>query len=228
MKQAETALIIVDAQRGFMPATEGERLGLPGFGELGVDGGENIVAPINQLTRYFETAGAIIATTQDWHPAKTAHFGSPPNFVDTWPVHCVGGTPGAELAPDLLVAQNENVAYNFRKGQESIVDPADDTSYSGALAPEIETGELLPDFLTRRGVKYIVAAGLALGDGGQNKLCLDSTAVDLKAAGFEVIVAIDAVEAVLPENRQKSLNAMAKLGIRLATTEEILSPKAEF
>ena len=35
MKQAETALIIVDAQRGFMPATEGERLGLPGFGEIG-------------------------------------------------------------------------------------------------------------------------------------------------------------------------------------------------
>jgi len=223
MKQERTALVIVDAQRGFMPATEGERLGLPGFGELGVVGGEQIVAPINALTRYFNTVGADVITTQDWHPAKTAHFGNPPNFINTWPIHCVAGTPGAELAPDLLVAQDESLAYTFRKGRESITNPVDDTSYTGALAAEVKTEELLPAFFKRRGVKYVVAVGLALGDGNENKLCLDSTATDLFAEGFDVTVVTDAVEAVMPENRQKSLDAMAELGIRLATTKQVLS-----
>jgi nicotinamidase/pyrazinamidase len=223
MEQERAALVIVDAQRGFMPAAEGERLQLPGFGELGVDGGEKIVAPINALTRYFNALGADIATTQDWHPTQTAHFGTPPNYVDTWPVHCVAGTPGAELAPDLLVAKDTGLAYMFRKGRESITDPADDTSYTGALAAEVDTEELLPAFLKRRGVKYVVAVGLALGDGEENKLCLDSTATDLQAGGFEVTVVTDAVEAVMPENRKKSLDAMAALGIRLATTEEVLN-----
>ncbi|MCA9309138.1 isochorismatase family protein [Candidatus Saccharibacteria bacterium] len=223
MEQVKKALVIVDAQRGFMPAYEGERLGLPGFGELGVDGGEAIVAPINALTRYFQAQDQLIATTQDWHPAHTAHFSDEPNFVNTWPAHCVAGTPGAELAPDLLVAQDDTIAYTFRKGKEAIDDPADDTSYTGALADEVTTAQLLPDFLRQQGVEEVVAVGLALGDGDENKLCLDSTAVDLNAAGFNVTVATDAVEAVLPENRQKSLDAMAALGIRLATTEEILN-----
>lgn len=223
MEQERTALVIVDAQRGFMPASEGERLGLPGFGELGVEGGEKIITPINALTRYFAANRELIATTQDWHPVDTAHFSDNPNYVNTWPVHCVGGTPGAELAPDLLVAQEDGFAYTFRKGREQITDPTDDTSYTGALAGEVNTNELLPDFLKRKGIKKIVAVGLALGDGVENRLCLDSTAVDLSTEGFEVTVVTDAVEAVLPENRQKSLAAMAVLGIKLATSEEVLN-----
>ncbi|MEO7904303.1 MAG: hypothetical protein ABIR91_00755, partial [Candidatus Saccharimonadales bacterium] len=99
-KNTKAGFIIVDAQRGFMPATEGERLRMAGFGELGVDGGENIVAPLNRLTVAFGKLGAAIATTQDFHPATTAHFADEPNFVNTWPVHCVAGTPGSQLHPD--------------------------------------------------------------------------------------------------------------------------------
>ena len=222
MNQTETALVIIDVQRGFMPKPEKAIHDLPGFGELGVSGGEKIVAPINALTRHFANTGAIIATTQDWHPKETAHFSRQPNYTDTWPTHCVGETPGAMLAPNLLVAQNQALAHAFRKGQESITKPTDDKSYTGALATAVETKQLLPEFLKQRGVKYVVAVGLALGDGGKNKLCLDSTAVDLKDEGFEVTIATDAVEAVLPENRQKSLDAMSRLGIKLATTKEIL------
>jgi nicotinamidase-related amidase len=61
---------LIDAQRGFMPAEEGERLGLPGFGELGVPRGEEIVANANALL----SACVIRFTTQDWHPRETAHF----------------------------------------------------------------------------------------------------------------------------------------------------------
>lgn len=216
------ALVIVDTQRGFMPAKEGERLELPGFGELGVTGGEAIVDPINQLTHAFRNEMLPIATTQDWHPEKTAHFSDTPNFVNTWPVHCVAGTPGAELHPDLFVAKYSSIAERFIKGDVAATSPEEDTSYTGALAYNPETKQSLPEWLKKHRITTAYVVGLALGDGNENKLCVDSTAADIQAAGFEVTLVTDAIEAVLPENRALCLANLGKRGIRLATTAEIL------
>lgn len=223
----QKALIIVDAQRGFMPETEGVRLGLPGFGELGVQGGETIVSPINALTEAFINAGQPIATTQDWHPMETAHFAKNPNYVNTWPVHCAAGTPGAELHPELLVAQNEALSERFIKGDAPAASPEDDTSYTGALAYNPATKELLPAYLKRIGVTTAVIVGLALGDGNANKLCVDSTAADLFERGFNVQLVTDATEAVMPENRQTCFKNLGAKGIKLATTAEILEEIAQ-
>lgn len=217
------ALVIVDAQRGFMPASEGDRLNLAGFGELGVEGGQTIVDKINALTRSLSNkALGLIATTQDWHPLITAHISETPNYVDTWPVHCIAGTPGAELHPDLLVAQNTELAQQFIKGDQPSATPADDDSYTGALAYNPKTGVKLPDWLRANGAETVYVTGLALGDGNEHPLCVDSTARDLKAQGFEVSLITDAAEAVLPENRAKCFQEMAIRGIRLLTTEEAL------
>jgi nicotinamidase/pyrazinamidase len=220
------ALVIVDTQRGFIPETEGTRLGLPGFGELGVDGGENIITKINAITRSLGTE-CLIATTQDWHPAPgevtTAHFSDTPNYVDTWPVHCVGGTPGAELHPNLLVAQKPILAERFIKGDTVCASPADDDSYTGALAYNPETGTRLPDWLRAGAPDVVYVAGLALGDGAEHPLCVDSTARDLKKQGFEVTLVTDAAEAVFPENRALCFQNLGSIGIRLMTTNEVLA-----
>lgn len=217
------ALAIIDTQRGFMPATEGERLGLEGFGELGVDGGPAVVGPLNQLTHTFRNNMLPIVYTQDWHPEDTKHFDAEPNFVNTWPAHCRADTPGAELHPDLLIAQHPSIAERFVKGDVAATSPEDDTSYTGVLAHDPETGLLLPDALRKHKVAKVYLGGLALGDGGEYKLCVDSTAFDLKAEGFDVTVITDAVEAVLPENRAKSLQAMAAYGINLVTTAQAIA-----
>ncbi len=217
------ALVIVDAQRGFMPAIEGERLGLAGFGELGVDGGELIVDKINALTRSMgEKASGLIATTQDWHPLDTAHISQTPNFIDTWPVHCIADTPGAELHPDLLVAQDPTRAERFIKGDKACATPEADDSYTGALAYNPETGMRLPDWLRQVGATTIYVAGLALGDGNEHPLCVDSTARDLHEQGFNVSLITDAAEAVVAENRTKCFKNLAARGIRLMTTDEVL------
>lgn len=224
----KNAFIIVDTQRGFIPETEGSRLGLPGFGELGVNGGEFIIDRINQITKALgERAGNIIATTQDWHPAPakvtTAHFSDTPNYVDTWPVHCVGDTPGAELHPDLLVAQKPILAERFIKGDTICATPADDDSYTGALAYNPETGTLLPEWLKANAPDTVYVAGLALGDGKEHPLCIDSTARDLKKQGFEVALVTDAAEAVFPENRDICFHNLGAIGIRLVTTAEAIA-----
>ncbi|MFZ1301312.1 MAG: isochorismatase family protein [Candidatus Microsaccharimonas sp.] len=225
-EQLRNALVIVDTQRGFMPASEGERLGVEGFGELGVTGGERIVEHINDLTiALSRQAENLILTTQDWHPQHTAHFAQPeaPNYVNTWPVHCVGDTPGAELHPDLLVAQQPELATRFIKGDKACTSPEDDDSYTGALAYNPITDVLLPDWLREMRANKVYVAGLALGDGNEHPLCVDSTARDLHEQGFDVTLITDAAEAVMPENRELCFRNLGNKGITLLTTEQALA-----
>jgi len=222
-----TALTIIDAQRCFMPALEGQRLGVEGFGELPVEGGELIVPNLNNLTHEFRRRMLPVATTQDWHPEVTAHFADEPNYVDTWPKHGRADTPGAELHPELYVTYINNTIPHFKKGMEAATSPADDTSYTGALAVDLKTGTTLPEWLEQKQVTHVVLGGLALGDGKDNPLCVDSTALDLRRLGYEVTVVTDAVEAVLPENRQKCFTNLGAVGVRLATTNEVIGQLAE-
>jgi nicotinamidase/pyrazinamidase len=216
------ALVIVDEQRGFMPAEEGERLDAPGFGELTVPNGQRVVYPTNRMTEIFLDHNLPVATTQDAHPVETAHFSDDPNFVDTWPTHCVAGTPGAELHPRLMVAANPRVAH-FIKGDGAAATPAEDDSYSGALAHRrLETErELLPDYLRKLNVVTAYVCGLTVGK--EQPLCVDSTALDLKALGFDVAVVTDAVEAVVPTDKEICMRNLGQKGIRLVNSHEVVA-----
>lgn len=211
-KQAREALVVVDMQNDFIS------------GSLAVEGADKVIERINRLTEALSrNAANLIATTQDWHPAETAHFSTEPNFVNTWPEHCVAGTVGAELHPDLLLAKQPELSTRFIKGDTACQSPEDDTSYTGVLAYRPASGEKLPDFLHRHSPETIYVAGLALGDGDKYPLCVDSTARDLHNDGFDVVLVTDAAEAVLPKNRQACLNNMASLGIKLMTTKDVVS-----
>lgn len=135
------ALGIIDAQRGFMPGIEGQRLGIAGFGELPINDGQLIVPRINALIGKFATEEWNIFTTQDWHPLGTAHFDSAPNYKTTWPTHCVGNTPGAALHPQVSLP---DTAARFYKGAELLPRGEDDTSYSGYNARRFTDDVELP------------------------------------------------------------------------------------
>ena len=85
-----TALIIVDVQNDFADPS----------GSLSVKGGTEVNPVINAEIEAALTAGAVVFYTQDWHPRSTPHFEKDGGL---WPVHCVAGTWGAELHPDLRV-----------------------------------------------------------------------------------------------------------------------------
>lgn len=222
VRVSEKALVIVDAQAGFMPASEGERLGLPGFGELGVEGAEKIIPNINLLTRAFKSCMYLIATTQDNHPDETAHFSPTPDFVKTWTKHCVAGTPGAELHPDLLVAQHPSWAKQFIKGDEPCDTPEEDDSYTGALAHEPGSPFTLPEWLKARYVKQTFFVGVAVGDMEENKLCVDSTTVDHHDLGFKATFVEDAVAYIDESKKEQILERLRAMGIRVMKTIEVL------
>jgi nicotinamidase/pyrazinamidase len=176
----QDVLLAIDLQADFMPG-----------GALAVEDGEAIVPVINALARRF----ANVVVTQDWHPAGHASFasfheGAAPfetrrlayGGQTLWPDHCVQGTAGAELHPDLAV----DLAFLIlRKGMHPGVD-----SYSAFVEADGKTTTGLAALLKARGIKRIFACGLA------TDYCVAFSALDARVAGFETFVIEDACRAI--------------------------------
>ncbi len=165
-----TALVVVDVQNDFADPQ----------GSLYVQGGEEVVVRCNAEIVRALAAGAFVAYTQDWHPESTPHFEKDGGI---WPVHCVGGTWGAEFHPRLLVA-----GPSVKKGVGG------EDGYSGFTVRDPVTGETSPTglagLLSEAGVTKVVVVGLALD------YCVKATALDAVPAGFAVSVLKEATAAV--------------------------------
>jgi nicotinamidase/pyrazinamidase len=208
---AKHALGIVDVQCGFMAAAEGERVGVAGFGELPIQTGAQVVAPCSRLLAAAAARGWVTFTTQDWHPAQTAHFGTPPNFSTSWPVHCVADTPGAQLHPELVVPAGTWVIH---KGMEVLTNGADDTSYSACNGFDA-AGVGLAAALRNAGVTHVYLAGLAFD------YCVGYTALDLRKAGFAVTVLEDATESIADASRVQMRARLLEVGVVLAASATV-------
>src|SRR5215211_3949825 len=88
---ANAALVVVDMQNDVADPN----------GSLFVKGAGDILPMVNSEIRIAREAGAFVVYTQDWHPESTSHFAKDGGI---WPVHCVGGTWGADFHPDLAVS----------------------------------------------------------------------------------------------------------------------------
>jgi nicotinamidase/pyrazinamidase len=196
------ALLIVDFQNDFTPG-----------GALPVAEGDRIADPINQLLYRFD----LVIATRDWHPADHGSFagvevdpakwrGADPPSI--WPVHCVAGTPGAELHPDLERAK-----------VDVVIDKGQDPNSEG------ESGyhdTRLGDLLREREVDRLFVTGLA------TDYCVKNTVLDARRDGFDVTVVEDAVRGVdvEPGDSEGALEEMENAGARLVTSDEILAERA--
>jgi nicotinamidase/pyrazinamidase len=187
-----TALVVVDVQRDFADPSGG----------LYVPGGEEVVAPINAEAARAHAAGATVVVTQDWHPPDTPHFAKDGG---TWPVHCVAGTWGAELHPDLEV----DAEVTIRKGAGG------EDGYSGFTVRDPVTGQTSPTgleaALRERGVTKVVVVGIA------TDVCVFETARDALELGFDTTVLVHATRPVerQPGDGQRALARLEALGAHL-------------
>jgi nicotinamidase/pyrazinamidase len=154
------ALIIVDFQNDFTPG-----------GALAVPEGDAIAAKVNALSGSGDYA--LVVATRDWHPADHSSFEV---NGGRWPVHCVAGTDGAQLHPDL---DRQNLDVIVDKGQA-----VDTDGYSGFASTDLE------ERLRERGITQVTIVGLA------TDYCVKNTALDALRAGFAVTVDSTAVRGV--------------------------------
>lgn len=182
------ALIIVDVQNDFC---EG--------GSLAVQGAGAVVGAINRLLAGEHAYDHVVAT-RDFHVDPGTHFADKPDYVDSWPRHCVAGTRGAEFHPDLNTAPFEAV---FDKGAYT-------AAYSGFEGSTDHTS--LGEWLRARGVDEVDIAGIA------TDYCVRQTAADASDAGFTTRVLVDLTAGVAPGTTAEALDEMRSRGVELVHT----------
>ncbi|MDP9346635.1 MAG: nicotinamidase [Actinomycetota bacterium] len=172
-----SALVIVDYQNDFVPPD----------GALAVPAGETVAQRINALAASGDFD--LVVATRDWHPADHGSFA---DRGGTWPVHCVQGTPGAELHPALDRAAIDVV---IDKGQAR-----DTAGYSGFDATNLAA------LLRERGIDEVTVVGLA------TDYCVRHTALDALREGFAVRVDPGAVRGVDPGDAAAALDELRAAG----------------
>jgi nicotinamidase/pyrazinamidase len=194
---------------------------VPG-GALAVPKGDEVVPVINRLAAGFSN----VVLTQDWHPRDhvsfaTAHPGRPPFATIRlpygeqvlWPPHCVQGTHGAELHAGLDIGQAQLI---IRKGHQRDID-----SYSAFLEADRKTTTGLAGYLRERGLTDLYVCGLA------TDFCVAWTALDGRAAGFDVTVIEDACRAIdLGDSLAKAWGQMTSAGARKMGSDQIIATPA--
>ncbi|MET4099326.1 nicotinamidase/pyrazinamidase [Agrococcus sp. UYP10] len=182
-------ILIVDVQNDF---TEG--------GALATDGGAAVAAAITEHLRGH--AYDLVAASRDWHDAtgdNGGHFApGAPDFVDTWPVHCVAGSPGAEYHPALDALA---IDVHVKKGQGK---PA----YS-AFEGITDDGETLDEVLAEQGIDELDVVGIA------TDYCVKASALDAALAGITVRVIDGLTSAVSAETRATALDELRDAGVEV-------------
>jgi nicotinamidase/pyrazinamidase len=192
---SKTALIVVDVQNDFC---EG--------GALAVEGGIDVAREIGEYVQEYGDTYDLIVATHDWHQKPPndngGHFAleGDPDFVNSWPVHCVQGTSGAELHPALHLPLRTVDIY---KG----VGRPDYSGFQGRT----DAGESLFELLTRTEIFNVDVVGIA------TDFCVKATAIDARKYGRSVCVLTDMTAAVSKETLLNAVGVMGEWGIVFTT-----------
>jgi nicotinamidase/pyrazinamidase len=181
------ALVVVDVQNDFC---EG--------GSLAVAGGAAVAGAISEHLRTHAGDCAHVVATRDHHVDPGGHFSEQPDFLETWPAHCVAGTDGVELHPRLDRGPLEAV---FDKGHHT-------AAYSGFEGAA--DGVPMAAWLRSRGVDAVDVVGIATDH------CVRATALDAVGAGFATRVLLPLTAAVSEATAEAALEQLRTAGVELA------------
>ncbi len=180
------ALVVVDVQNDFC---EG--------GSLAVAGGAAVAAAISEHVRTADAEYAHVVATRDHHIDPGGHFAAQPDFLETWPAHCVVGTGGVDLHPALDRGPLEAI---FDKGEYA---PA----YSGFEGSA--DGVPLAEWLRGRGVDAVDVVGIATDH------CVRATALDAVGNGFATRVLLHLTAGVAEGSTEAALDQLRTAGVEL-------------
>jgi nicotinamidase/pyrazinamidase len=180
----KSAIVVVDVQNDFC---EG--------GSLAVAGGTDVARAVSARLAEGDYDHAV--ATRDHHIDPGSHFAASPDYVSTWPAHCVVGTNGVELHPDLDRTRIEAV---FDKGEYA-------AAYSGFEGAS--DGVALADWLAAKGVDTVEVVGIATDH------CVRATALDAARLGLRTTVRLDLTAGVARATVDAALDQLRSAGVTL-------------
>ncbi|CAM3296312.1 isochorismatase family protein [Streptomyces albus] len=186
------ALIVVDVQNDFC---EG--------GSLAVAGGADVAAAITDLVGDASAGYRHVVATRDTHIDPGEHFSDTPDFVRSWPPHCVAGTEGVGFHPNFSPAvASGSIEAVFDKGAHT-------AAYSGFEGVD-ENGVGLADWLRAKDVTEVDVVGIATDH------CVRETALDAAREGFRTQVLLDLTAGVAPKTVERALEELREAGVHLS------------
>lgn len=185
------ALIIVDIQNDFCED-----------GSVPVAGALELVKVLSDLSRRVKSRGGRVIATQDWHTDKHLSFSE---NGGQWPQHCVQGTNGAQLHPELKLPVGSIV---IRKGTNPKVE-----------ARSAFTESTLLESLRRFSVERVFVCGVP------TEITVLETALEANSLGFGTYVVEDGVAALAQDNAEaaEAIEKMKSVGIDFVSRTELAS-----
>ena len=188
------ALLIVDVQSDFC---EG--------GSLAVEGGALVAT---KITNYLDSSDYdLIVASRDWHDAdsdNSGHFSQPdsaPDYINSWPSHCVANSPGASYHANL---ETDKIQVHIYKGQGA-------HGYS-AFEGVSEQGETLANLLTAKGVTELDVVGIATDH------CVLASALDANRLGLKVRVISSLTAGVSPSTTEAAIDKLIDSGVEVVAS----------
>ncbi|BEI85577.1 hypothetical protein CcaverHIS002_0509780 [Cutaneotrichosporon cavernicola] len=224
----KTALIIVDVQGDFLPPD----------GSLMVPAGLLVAPTILDLLKDQKYNWDYVVVSQDYHPTGHISFASshPGHKVFSdielkdgrgilyeqklWPDHCVQGTKGCEIAPELVakLSKRGDTVKLVRKGWHKDVEAysAFDgymTDFNNPADPPTEIDyqpqRKIVQWLREQGVTKVVVTGLAA------ELCVSHTALSAVASRFQTAVLQPATRALEDRDAEEQWDKLCAVGARV-------------
>jgi nicotinamidase/pyrazinamidase len=179
------ALLITDIQVDFLIG-----------GALPVPNADKIIPVVNNYIQHFEAAGGRVIASRDWHPANHSSFKSEGG---PWPTHCIQGTQGAKISPQLKLPDHTVIISKATDPKHEAYSAFDSTN--------------LDNQLRQLGVKRLFVAGLA------TDYCVVNTVLDARKLGFETYVLMDATLGinVNPGDIDRAVESMRTQGAKQVT-----------
>ncbi|KAI1004156.1 hypothetical protein K3495_g4056 [Podosphaera aphanis] len=208
-----SALIIVDLQEDFCPPN----------GSIPIPDGREIIPVVKKL---LDLPFDVKIATKDWHPPSHTSFASnhptkalnlnqivisspsDPSVtrqIGLWPDHCVAGTPGAELVPELDFSQ---IHVMIEKATDERVE-----MYSGFYDIWGRDSGGLAKTLREKKVTDVWVVGLAFD------YCVKETAIHAAQEGYKTVIVKEGTKAVTNDWDQVEKD-LHKFGVRVTTLNE--------
>ena len=182
------ALLAVDIQSDFVQE-----------GSLPVPNGLQVAAQVARHIRHFKTEYDFIVASRDYHEDPQGHFSATPDYVNTWPPHCVIGTPGAAFVPPIQNLVREKLIQTVvSKGRH-------EAAYSAFEAVDAR-GHGLLDVLREQRIDHIDICGIA------TDYCVRATALDARKNAFQVRILVNLCAAVTEATGLQAIEEMKAAG----------------
>lgn len=185
------ALLVIDVQVDFC---EG--------GALACDGGAAVASAISKHIKNHRADYDFVIASRDWHTPNSqnsGHFPKPgiePDYVSTWPLHCIAGEPGADYHPNLDASL---IDIQIKKGQNangySIFEGIDDQ------------GVAFEEVLRQKSITSVDVVGIA------TDYCVRASALDANSHGLRVRVISSLTAGVNPASVEAAVDEMIDAGV---------------